>query len=81
MPAFEIATFPTSVVVVRLEPNEEILEAITDMASKLGIRSGFVIAIGGLRRVELGVYKGGTYDTETYEAKEGETIKLTSAIG
>jgi len=81
VPAFEVATYPSSVVVLRLRPGEELLESVSQAASKLGIRSGLVIAIGGLRRAEVGVFKGREYDVAVYEAKEGETIELTSALG
>ncbi len=81
MPAFEVATFPTSVIVVRLLPGEELLQSVAEVSSKLGVRSGLVIAIGGLKSVEVGVFKGSSYETNYFEAREGETIELTSAIG
>ena len=81
MPAFEVVSIPSGVVIARLQPGEELVQAITDLAAKLGVKSGIVVAIGGLRSVELGVYRGGKYDVESYEVKEGETIELTSAMG
>ncbi len=81
MPAFEIATLPSSVVVARLQAGEELIQAVAELASRLNLRGGLVVAIGGLRSVELGVYKGEKYDIESYEASEGHTIELTSALG
>ncbi len=81
MPAFEAVTFPTSVIVTRLQPGEELVQSVADLAARLNVRGGLVMAIGGLRSVELGVYKEGKYDVESFDAAGSETIELTSAIG
>lgn len=81
MPTFEVVSYPSGVVIARLQPGEELIQAVTDLAAKLSVKSGIVVAIGGLSSVELGVYRGGRYDVESYEVKQGETIELTSAMG
>ena len=77
----ETSLYPSSLIVARLQPGEELVEAIKDLSRRMGVSAGLVIAIGGLSHLEVGVYKNGRYDVQTFEAGSGETIELTSAIG
>jgi predicted DNA-binding protein with PD1-like motif len=77
----EVSLAPSSLVVARLHPGEELLESIKNLSRKYSISGGLVVAIGGLKHLEMGVYKVGKYDVQSFDAGEGETIELTSAIG
>lgn len=74
--------YPVSgVIVSRLRPNDEILSYLTALAKERSIRAALIAGIGGLRHLEVGVFKGGSYDVASYEAGPGETIELTSLLG
>ncbi len=74
--------YPASgIVVARLRPGDDVIESLVSIARERSIRAALVVGIGGLRRLEVGVFKEGKYDVETHEVREGETIELTSLLG
>ena len=51
------------IVFSRLLESEDVFESIKDRAEKGGIRAGFFILIGTVKRSALGFYKDGKYET------------------
>ena len=47
----------------RLFEDEDLFESIKNRAETNGIRAGFFVLIGTIKRVALGYYKDGKYDT------------------
>jgi predicted DNA-binding protein with PD1-like motif len=47
----------------RLLEDQDLAESIKEQAEKNGIRAGFFILIGSLKRAALGYYKEGDYET------------------
>ncbi|ADL19699.1 hypothetical protein ASAC_1294 [Acidilobus saccharovorans 345-15] len=81
MRAVEVSLSPSSLIIARLHPGEELLESVRQLSRKYSISGGLIVAIGGLKHLEVGVYKQGKYDVQSFDAGEGETIELTSAVG
>ena len=69
------------VIVARLRPGDEVPGSLSALMVERSIRGALVIMIGGLRSLEVGVFRQGGYDVRSYTAPEGQAIELTSAIG
>jgi len=54
---------PGKMIFSRLFEDEDLAESIKKRAETNGIRAGFFILIGSLKRVALGFYKEGKYET------------------
>ena len=50
------------VIFARLFENEDLLEAISNTAKQRGIKAGFFILIGTLKKAKLGFYRQGKYE-------------------
>lgn len=65
------------VVFARLFENEDLLEAVSDTAKQKGIKAGFFILIGTLKKANLGFYRQGKYQP----IEIGETVEIVSCMG
>jgi predicted DNA-binding protein with PD1-like motif len=74
---------PNLIYPVKGEKGSEIPDILAKAIQERGLRGGIIIAIGGLRRAEIGVYdrEKGTYSVESFEAENGETLEVAPLIG
>jgi len=61
----------------RLSENEDLLEAVTQVAKKARIHAGFFILIGTLKSAKLGFFREGKY--ETIEMRR--PVEIVSCLG
>ncbi len=67
------------VIVGKVEPNEDLIEAIITMVKNHKIQSGFINCIGALKKFTIGYFN---IDTKVYESKMFEEyIELVSCTG
>jgi predicted DNA-binding protein with PD1-like motif len=67
------------VIIGKVEPDEDLIEAITQMVQKHTIQSGLINCIGALKIFTLGYFN---IDTGAYERKTFEDyIELVSCVG
>ena len=68
---------------VRLERNSVVPDAIATAVLERGLRGGLVLAIGGLKHAELGVYDrgAGRYVVQTLDATADETLEVAPMLG
>ncbi|MHA2035652.1 MAG: PPC domain-containing DNA-binding protein [Promethearchaeota archaeon] len=67
------------VIVGKVEPEEDLIEAIIEMVKKHNIQSGLINCVGALKKFTIGYFN---IDTKTYETKTfEECIELVSCIG
>ena len=62
-----------------LTHGSDLLEAITDLARKNGIKTGTVMAIGAVKRATIGFYN--QIEREYRERDIGEPMEITSCLG
>ena len=74
-----IETKISRVIVVKLEPGDDLLDSISIMVKKHKIKSGFINCIGALKQFTLGYFDLGLneYKMETFY----ENVELVSCIG
>ena len=67
------------VIVGKLEPDEDIIDAITDLVKKHNITSGFINIIGALKQITIGFFdlKSMKYNFKTFD----EDVELISCMG
>jgi predicted DNA-binding protein with PD1-like motif len=67
------------VIVGKVEPNEDLIEAIIKMVQNHNVQSGLINCIGALKKFTIGYFN---IDTKIYERKTFvENIELVSCIG
>ena len=67
------------IIVVKLEPNDDLLDSLLKLVKDYEIESGFINAIGALKQFTLGYYN---LDSNEYEMKTfNENVELVSCIG
>jgi len=62
---------------VRLDSEEDLLEALRKIALEIGVDSGFLFGIGGLKKAVLGYFVGDKYVSRSFE----EQLEVTALIG
>ena len=74
-----IKTKVKRVIVGKLEPDEDIIDAITDLVKNQNITSGFVNIIGALKKITIGFFdlKSMQYNFKTFD----EDVELISRKG
>ena len=74
-----IETKINRIIVGKVEPDEDLIDAILEMVQKHKIHSGLINCIGALKKFTIGYYNIDTkiYETKTFE----EYIELVSCIG
>jgi len=74
-----IETKVKRVIVGKLEPEEDIIDAITNLVKKHNITSGFINIIGALKKITIGFFdlKSMQYNFETFD----EDVELISCKG
>ena len=74
-----IKTKVKRVIVGKLEPDEDIIDAITDLVKKQNITSGFINIIGALKQVTIGFFdlESMQYNFKTFD----EDVELISCKG
>lgn len=74
-----IKTKVKRVIVGKLEPDEDIIDAITELVKNHNVTSGFINIIGALKKVTIRFFdlKSLQYDLKTYE----EDVELISCTG
>lgn len=65
------------VIFARLFENEDLLEAISNTAKQRGIKAGFFILIGTLKKAKLGFYRQGKYEPIPI----GGPVEIVSCMG
>jgi len=70
---------PKRSVVVKLDPAEDLLEGMEKAIEEAGIKSGWVNAIGGLRKATYGIYEMGGH--RQIEKSTENCFELLSAFG
>jgi len=65
------------VIFARLFENEDLLEAISNAAKQKGIKAGFFILIGTLKKAKLGFYRQGKYEP----IQISEPVEIVSCMG
>ena len=65
------------VIFARLFENEDLLEAISNTAKQRGIKAGFFILIGTLKKAKLGFYRQGKYEP----IQVGGPVEIVSCMG
>jgi len=67
------------VIVGKLEPDEDIIDAITDLVKQHNITSGFINIIGALKQITIGFFdlKSMKYNFKTFD----EDVELISCMG
>lgn len=68
---------------LRVERGQSVHDAIERAVLDRGLRGGLIIAIGGLRYAEVGVFdrRRGAYEVAKLEASEDETIEAAPIAG
>lgn len=64
-------------VFARLSENEDLLETVTQVAMKTGIRAGFFFLIGTLKSAKLGFFREGNYETVEMQ----QPLEIVSCLG
>ena len=74
-----IETKINRIIVGKVEPDEDLIDAILEMVQKHKIHSGLINCIGALKKFTVGYYNIDTkiYETKTFE----EYIELVSCMG
>jgi len=74
-----IETKINRIIVGKVEPDEDLIDAILEMVQKHKIHSGLINCIGALKKFTIGYYNIDTkiYETKTFE----EYIELVSCMG
>ncbi|MFX1502315.1 MAG: PPC domain-containing DNA-binding protein [Promethearchaeota archaeon] len=74
-----IETKITRVIVGKIEPNEDLIDSITDLAKKNEIKSGIITCIGALKKFTIAFYdiNSKKYKMETID----ENVELISCMG
>lgn len=67
------------VIVGKLEPDEDIIDAITDLVKQHNITSGFINIIGALKKITIGFFdlESMKYNFKTFD----EDVELISCMG
>ena len=74
-----IETKINRIIVGKVEPDEDLIDAILEMVQQHNIHSGLINCIGALKKFAIGYFN---IDTKTYETKKFEEyIELVSCIG
>ena len=67
------------IIVGKVEPDEDLIDAITKMVQNHNVQSGLINCIGALKKFTIGYFN---IDTKIYERKTfEENIELVSCIG
>lgn len=66
-----------TVVFARLQEDDDLLEAITQVAKNINVSAGFFFVIGTLKRANLGFYREGGYQTIPI----AEPLEIVSCTG
>jgi len=65
------------VVFARFFENEDLLEAITQVAEKANVSSGFFYLIGTLKKAKMGFFRNGRYETIEID----QPLEIVSCLG
>ena len=75
----DIKTNIKRIIVVKLEPDDDLLDSLLKLVKNYEIESGFINAIGALKQFTLGYYN---LDSNEYEMKTfNENVELVSCMG
>ena len=72
-----LGTGTCQIIGVRLDPGEDLLGALRDIAKDAGISSGYFFGLGGLRKAVLGYFVGDRYVSKVFEGQ----LEVTSVTG